>query len=509
MSTKKPYVARYLLRCAITLLCVLFASGIILFIKWPFTEKKLVQTLEHVSSSEVRLQGFHKIYFPHPGYVSEGITFWRKSAKGEVQLGSIRTFEARATWIAMLTLTHRLQSLELKDLRVMIPDPVPPPMNLYPSLKTSTTVTTLIADGAVLEIAPRNAGGQSFQLKFPQLVLGNIEKQKSITLQTRVRLPEPPADLEVNGRFGPIVKGDAGRIPLFGSFHLTHADLSKFKAIGGILTSHGDFRGTLASCEVRGGATIPDFEVTSSGHAMPFNGNFDALVNAMQKTVRIRSINGRLLNTALEANGNIGSTSGQKGETVWANIETQHGRVEDLLRLFTNAAKPAVNGPISFHTKVVLPPGEQKFIRKVQLEGDFTISQAEFTHANTQAKLNKLSERARKSKDDSGPQQVVADLRGHVRLQNGTAFLSQMVFTTPGATARGGGTYSLLNQRIDLQGKLAMQASLSKAAGGIKSVLLLPLDPFFKKKNAGAVLPVKITGSYPHPTFGVSLTGNK
>jgi hypothetical protein len=83
------------------------------------------------------------------------------------------------------------------------------------------------------------------------------------------------------------------------------------------------------------------------------------------------------------------------------------------------------------------------------------------------------------------------------------------VFTTPGATARGGGTYSLLNKRIDLHGKLAMQASLSKAAGGIKSLLLLPLDPFFKKKNAGAVLPVKITGTYSHPTFGVSLTGGK
>jgi AsmA-like C-terminal region len=509
MSIKQAYIGRYLLRCAITLLCVLFASGIILFFKWPFTEQKLLQTLEHVSSSEVRLKRFQKIYFPQPGYVGDEITFWRKSPKGEVQLGSIRRFEARATWVALLTLTHRLQSIRLNGLRVEIPNPVPPPMNLHPSLKTSTTVTTLIADGAVLDIAPRSAGGQSFQLHFPKLVLGNIEKQKSITLQTRVRLPQPPADLEVSGRFGPMVQGNAGRIPLFGSYHLTDADLSRFKAIKGILTSQGDFRGTVASCEVRGNAAIPDFEVTSSGHAMPFEAKFDALVNAVQKTVTIRSVSAHLVNTALQANGRIASTSGQKGETLWATIETEHGRVEDLLRLFTSAPKPAVDGPITFHTKVVLPPGDQKFIRKVQLEGDFVISQAEFTHSTTQAKLDKLSERARKSKDDTGPQNVSADVRGHVRLQDGTAVLSHMVFTTPGATARGGGTYSLVNQRIDLRGKLAIQASLSKAAGGIKSILLLPLDPFFKKKNAGAVLPVKIMGTYSHPTFGVSLTGSK
>ncbi|HEY1212256.1 MAG TPA: hypothetical protein VGE93_01365, partial [Bryobacteraceae bacterium] len=154
MNTKRAYVGRYLFRCAITLLCVLFASGIILFFKWPFTEQKLLQTLEHVSSSQVRLKGFQKIYFPQPGYVSDEITFWRKSPNGEVQLGSIKRFEARARWVALLTLTHRLQSIRLNGLRVVIPNPVPPPMDLYPSLKTSTTVTTLIADGAVLQIAP-------------------------------------------------------------------------------------------------------------------------------------------------------------------------------------------------------------------------------------------------------------------------------------------------------------------------------------------------------------------
>ena len=64
-------------------------------------------------------------------------------------------------------------------------------------------------------------------------------------------------------------------------------------------------------------------------------------------------------------------------------------------------------------------------------------------------------------------------------------------------------------EAIDLRGKLAMRATLSKAAGGIKSVFLLPLDPFFKKGFSGAVLPVRMTGTYSHPVFKVSLRQQK
>ena len=77
----------------------------------------------------------------------------------------------------------------------------------------------------------------------------------------------------------------------------------------------------------------------------------------------------------------------------------------------------------------------------------------------------------------------------------------------PGALARLEGTYNLLDERIDLEGDLAMQAELSEATKGFKSFLLKAVDPFFKKKKAGAVVPVRITGTYPHPSYGISLTG--
>jgi hypothetical protein len=98
---------------------------------------------------------------------------------------------------------------------------------------------------------------------------------------------------------------------------------------------------------------------------------------------------------------------------------------------------------------------------------------------------------------------------GNVRLRAAIATVSHAVFAVPGAVARAGGTYDLLTKAIDLRGDLAMHASLSKAVGGLKSIFLIPLNPFFRQSRAGAVVRVRITGTYSHPVFKVSLTRPK
>ncbi len=48
-------------------------------------------------------------------------------------------------------------------------------------------------------------------------------------------------------------------------------------------------------------------------------------------------------------------------------------------------------------------------------------------------------------------------------------------------------------------------AEISKTTHGIKSLMLKVLDPFFKNKPDGYLAPVKITGTYDHPKFGLDL----
>ena len=38
------------------------------------------------------------------------------------------------------------------------------------------------------------------------------------------------------------------------------------------------------------------------------------------------------------------------------------------------------------------------------------------------------------------------------------------------------------------------------------ALVLKVLDPFFKRKHAGYIMPVMITGTYEHPMFGLDLS---
>ena len=129
-------------------------------------------------------------------------------------------------------------------------------------------------------------------------------------------------------------------------------------------------------------------------------------------------------------------------------------------------------------------------------------------------KVNQLSARARRDAPDhqkNNPEDaanIVPEIRASVAMRDGVARLSPVFFHVPGATVRGAGAYNLISKRIDLHGQVAMQSTVSEASGGgLKSVVLKPFNRLFRKKNskAGAVLPVSVTGTYPHPQFHVSL----
>jgi hypothetical protein len=48
-----------------------------------------------------------------------------------------------------------------------------------------------------------------------------------------------------------------------------------------------------------------------------------------------------------------------------------------------------------------------------------------------------------------------------------------------------------------------LQAKLSQTTHGIKSFLLKPIDPLFRRRDAGTVVPIKVEGQRSHPHFGI------
>jgi hypothetical protein len=131
-----------------------------------------------------------------------------------------------------------------------------------------------------------------------------------------------------------------------------------------------------------------------------------------------------------------------------------------------------MTGAMKFRAIVYVPPGQQDFIKRVNLRGDFEIGQAEFTKPATQEKVNQLSQMAQGIKSDDGGDSVFENMRGHVEMENEVANVSDLYFGVPGALAHMHGTYGVENTKIDLHGNLRVDQKLSKTSSGVKSVFL-------------------------------------
>ena len=60
--------------------------------------------LEDLLASQVTFTGYHRTYFPHPGFVATGITMRRKSALDLPPLGHVDTMVVAGTWSDLLML---------------------------------------------------------------------------------------------------------------------------------------------------------------------------------------------------------------------------------------------------------------------------------------------------------------------------------------------------------------------------------------------------------------------
>jgi hypothetical protein len=78
-------------------------------------------------------------------------------------------------------------------------------------------------------------------------------------------------------------------------------------------------------------------------------------------------------------------------------------------------------------------------------------------------------------------------------------------FSVEGATVQLAGTYQMTSGEMNFHGNLLMDAKLSQTTTGVKSFFLKALDPFFKGEHGGTSLPIKITGTKDHPSFGLDL----
>jgi uncharacterized protein involved in outer membrane biogenesis len=502
-----------MLKIAIGGLALIVLGAVFLWARWPFTRKQVVHRLEEASQSKVTYEGFHGTYFPRPGCVLEHVTFHLSTSSGTPPLIAIGRLRIESSFLGLFS--QHVKRILVEGMHISIPSQGSGEHFKTPQ-RSSIVIDQLTADGAILEFASQDPGKKPLTFGFRKFTLAAIGGRGPASFQADFSIPRPSGEIVAKGKFGPWAADDVGKTPVSGQYSLRRTDLGTFGGIAGVLSSVGEFGGTLSHIGVRGTSETPDFTVKSSAHQLQLRTDFQAVVDGTTGDTLLQAVTAKFWRTTVSAGGSVAADAKQQGKTARIDLAADNARIEDLLKLFARSERAPMSGPVSFSAKVALPPEERPFLDKLYLEGDFGIDRGTFSKKDTREAVNSLSKGARGLKDhvekerDQDPETVLSALKGHVVLKNGTAHFSNLAFSVPGAFAQLNGTYNLVSEQIDLHGTLTTDSRLSNTTHGVKALMLKVLDPFFKKHHqAGYAAPVKITGTYAHPAFGLDLGDRK
>jgi hypothetical protein len=238
---------------------------------WPFRYREVQPLLQRTFQSKVDVRSFHRTFFPHPGYVAEGLVFYRHGDTHVSALATIDRMTVVGTWTALVFHPHRIHEIRLSGLHVQIPPPGTPArqmdfdQGMVSSSKQKIEVKTIIADGTTLDFL-REAGNVPLRFQFPALQVHNVKPNQPLTFSGRVEIPKPLGIVLANGSIGPIHTNDYGGTPLSGTYSLSGADLSKLPGVSGNAAADGHYNGTFSKIDVLGKASISKFR---SGSAQP------------------------------------------------------------------------------------------------------------------------------------------------------------------------------------------------------------------------------------------------
>lgn len=245
------------------------------------------------------------------------------------------------------------------------------------------------------------------------------------------------------------------------------------------------------------------------GKPVPLHTEYSATVDGTNGDTLLHPVRATLVQSLIIAEGSVINEPNHIGHRIVLDVGAPNARIQDILSLAMNSDKPMLTGPAKIKAKLLLPPGKEKVLDKMILDGQIGIDDARWSSPEVRKTLESLSRRAEGKPGDDDAGSAVSDLRGNFHVEKGIVHFSTLTFGIPGAAIDLAGTYQIIGGQIDLQGHLRLQAKLSQTVTGTKSFFLKALDPFFEKNGAGTVIPISITGTRDQPTIGVTVFHKK
>lgn len=461
-------------------------------------------------NADVQLSNLHIALYP--GVRIEGTDLViRDHFRTDVPpLLTVKKFSLNGDFVPVVRKSRRFRTLTLEGMHIQVP-PREPKKNPAKEPERSGhgdlrfIIDEVRSQDAELDML-RRGDKPALVFLLHHLKLKSVQPDAPMSFHATLTNPKPVGEIESHGDFGPWDRNEPGLTPVSGEYSFSDADLSTIRGISGTLSSKGKFDGVLDYINVQGETRTPNFALSVTGHAVPLNTTFNAIVDGTNGNTTLKAVRARFLKSTIVASGQVEKRPGETGRYILMQATSQDARVEDLLYLAVKSPKPILKGLISLSTKLAIAPRKDlDMVDRLNLEGRFGIRDAEFTSASVQGKIDALSRRGRGEPQAIDDESAISSLEGDFKMKEGAIAFSKLTFGVEGAVVALNGSYNLKSESLDFQGALRLQARLSQTTTGVKSFFLKVADPLFKRKDAGTVLAIKVTGTREKPSFGVDM----
>jgi AsmA-like C-terminal region len=407
-------------------------------------------------------------------------------------------------WRELLRPTTRVVSVKVNGLRIDIPPkeergaPMPDDPKRRGQSVLGITVDTIECTDAKVVIETSKPGKAPLEFAISSLTMTDVGAKKPLNYTAVLVSPKPRGDVRSTGHFGPWQDDNPRDTPMDGSYEFTHADLSSFHGIGGILSSTGRFAGTLGEIAVQGVADVPEFRLDLSDHALPLHTEFSATVDGTTGDTQLSSVKARVGRSEVTATGAVTRGVGSPGHNLDLHVVIDRGRIEDFMALAMKGSPTLMRGALATKAHLVIPPGPVSVSRKMRLAGTFAITGAMLNNPKMQEQIDSLSMRAQgkpKLANAQDAEVVGSAVSGTFSQADAVLDVSELNFKIPGAQAEMSGQVQLVASTFEFHGKVKTEATASQMTTGWKSLLVKPFDKLLKKDGAGVELPIKVTGT--------------
>ncbi len=506
----------------------------------PQLRSRVVETLATRFDSRVELGAFH-VSVVH-GFRVEGddLRLYPHRFLTNQPLIAIAKFYFHVNWLGILNSPMHVGLVSVEGMTIQIPPKeqrlpsAPPPeanLALQPNpplipgaVRSATTekyrgisivVDQVLIQNARLIIGTSKPGNLPLDFELSRIVLHSIGPGKPMKFEATLVNARPRGNIQSSGYFGPFDAHHPGESPVSGDYVFTHADLSDFKGIGGILSSTGKYQGLLNRLVVDGKADVPDFRLSTGNHPMALHTVFHAVVDGTDGDTYLQPVDAQLGRSRFTVSGSVvrvkGADGHPHGHNITMDVTMGHARIEDFLNLAVRTQPPVMDGNLSMTARLFLPPGEGPVPQRIELQGKFDVNGTYFSSDKIQKKINELSRIGEGHPHDpdlrvSSPQpeaNVPSEISGDFSLAAGRMNFSAIDFRVPGANIDLTGLYTLDGSQFDFHGHAKLHAHPSQMTTGWKSLLLKMADPFFAKQGYGTVVPIQVSGTKSEPHFGL------